>query len=217
MARYCWTANEFRSPGLATQAFPALFPYGAGDPTNPGRHHDVSLTEGFQHLMRYGEIHTSNNLHWRFANHPRFPYWALNMKLRHQLMSQTKVYLHYNPGDANLRVKELRAMVNSLDSEKLMKRLQRYAAKVQGSNQYWFERYQELRALLDQKGPPTCFWTVSSADTYWPELHKLMNHPTEPPATHSKRIQAVINNPHITDWYFSSKLSSTLALQDIGC
>ena len=43
-----------------------------------------------------------------------------------------------------------------------MKRLQRYAAKVQGSNQYWFHRYHELRALLDQKGPPTFFWTVSS-------------------------------------------------------
>ena len=196
--------NEFRTPGLA---FPALFPYGKGDPTNPGRHRDVSLTDGFKHLMEFGEIQPSNDLHWRFANHPRFPYWALNMKLRHQLMSQARVYLNHNPGDANLTVEELRAMVNTLDSENLMKRLQRYAAKVQGSNQYWFQRYQELRALLDQKGPPTFFWTVSTAGTYWPELHKLMMHPSQSPATHSMRIQAVINNPHITDWYFTSKLS----------
>ena len=84
--------------------------------------------------MRYGEIQASNDLHWRFANPPRFPYWALNMKLRHQLMSQAKVYLNQNPGDANLTVEELRTMVNTLDSENLMKRLQRYAAKVQGSN-----------------------------------------------------------------------------------
>ena len=200
--------NEFRTPCLATQAFPTLFPYGTGDPTNPGRHHDVSLTEGFKHLMKYGERTAPNNLHWRFANHPRFPYWALNMKIRHQLISQAKVYLHHYPGDAHLTVEELRAMVNCLNSENLMKRLQRYAPKVQGSNQYWFQRYQELWALLDQKGPPTFFWTVSSADIYWPELHKLMMHPyTEASTTHSMRMQAVINNPHITDWYFSFKLS----------
>ena len=34
-----------------------------------------------------------------------------------------------------------------------------------------------------------------------------MMHPSQSPATHSMRIQAVINNPHITDWYFTSKLS----------
>ena len=65
--------NEFRTPGLATQAFPTLFPYGTGDPTYPGRQRDVSLTEGFKHLIRYGERDASNNLHWRFASHPRFP------------------------------------------------------------------------------------------------------------------------------------------------
>lgn len=202
--------NEFRIPGLATLAFPTLFPYGTGDPTYPGRQRDVSLTEGFKHLIRYGERDASNNLHWRFASHPRFPYWALNMKLRHQLLSQAKVYLHHNPGDANLTIEELRAMVGNLSSEHLMKRLQRYASKVQGSNQYWYQRYQELRALLDQKGPPTFFWTVSSADTYWPELHNLMMHPSGAQLTHQMRVQAVINNPHITDWYFSYKLSDYL-------
>ena len=44
--------NDFRTPGLATQAFTALFPYGKGDPTNPGCHHDVSLTDCFKHLMK---------------------------------------------------------------------------------------------------------------------------------------------------------------------
>ena len=43
--------NEFRTPGLATQAFPTLFPYGTGDPTCPGRQHKVTLTEAFKHLI----------------------------------------------------------------------------------------------------------------------------------------------------------------------
>ena len=108
--------NEFRTPCLGTQAFPILFPYGTGDPTNPGCHHAVSLTEGFKHLMRYGERTASNNLHWRSSNHTRSPYWALNMKIRHQLISQAKVYLHHYPGDPPLTVEELRTMVNGLSS-----------------------------------------------------------------------------------------------------
>lgn len=127
--------------------------------------------------------------------------------MRHQLISQASIYFHHNPGDANLTIEELQAMVGSLNSELLMKRVQRYAAKILGSNQYWFQRHQELRALLDQKGPPTFFWTVSSADTYWPELHKLMPHAPGPQLTHQMRVQSVIDHPHITDWYFASKLS----------
>lgn len=129
------------------------------------------------------------------------------MKQRHQLLSQASVYLQQHPEDANLTVDDLRAMVNNLSADQLMKLIQRYTAKIQGSSQYWFQRHLELRALLDQKGPPTFFWTVSSADNYWPELHNLMPHSTNSP-THPMRVQAVIDHPHITDcFFFTSKLS----------
>ena len=98
------------------------------------------------------------------------------MKLQDQLISQTKLYLHHNPGDANLTTEELQPMVGNLSSQHLMKRLQQYTTKVQGSNQYGYQHYQQLHALLDQKGPPIFFWTVSSADTHRPELHNLMMH-----------------------------------------
>lgn len=99
--------NEFRTQYLATMSFPALFPYGTGDPTFPGRSRAVSITDGFKHLIKYGEIIKDNVKSWRFANHPRFPYWALNMKQRHQLLSQAKIYLQQNPADANLSIEEL--------------------------------------------------------------------------------------------------------------
>ena len=60
----------------------------------------------------------------------RFPYWALNMKLRHQLLSQSSVYIHQHPGDANLTIENLRDMVGRLSAEQLMHRLQRYNANV---------------------------------------------------------------------------------------
>jgi hypothetical protein len=126
------------------------------------------------------------------------------MKQRHQL-SQTSVYLQQNSRDANLSLDDLRSMIHNFTAEQLMNRL-RYAAKVQGSSQYWFQRYQELRALIEQNGPTTLFWTVSVADNHWPELHKLVPHAAEPP-TLSMRVQAIIDHPHITDWFFTTKLS----------
>ena len=70
----------------------------------------------------------------------------------------------------------------------------------------WFQRYNELRALIEQKVPPTFFWTVSSADTFWSELHDLLPHPAGI-TPQNARICAIINNPHITDWFFYTKLT----------
>ena len=197
--------SEFQTEGLATMAFPTLFPYGTGDPTTKNRQHDVTYTEFLKHLIRFAEI-VNNKAVWRFASHPRFPYWALNMKQRHHLLTQANVYLKQNPADATLTVQQLRDMVGKMNSEQLMSRLQRYVSKLQGTKQYWYQRSLELKALVQNKGAPTFFWTVSSADTYWPELHALLPHDTDKP-THPMRIKAVINNPHITDWYFTNRVS----------
>lgn len=120
--------NEFQTPFFATMAFS----YASGDPTNPARHHPLSITDGFKHLIKFGELNT--NKHWRFASHPQFPYWALNMKQRHQLLSQSSIYLRQHSTDANLTVDDLRSMVGSMPAAHLIQHLQRYAAKVQGSS-----------------------------------------------------------------------------------
>lgn len=130
-----------------------LFPYGTGDPTVPSCHRYVSFTDAFKHLIQFSEK-IDGTMHWRFASYPRFPYWALNMKERHQLISQSTIYLQRHLSDAQLTMETLRDMVGRLSAEQLMHRLQRYAAKVQGSRQYWYQCHQELRALIEQKGPP---------------------------------------------------------------
>ena len=53
--------NEFRTEGLASMAFPTLFPYGKGDPTKRTRLHEVSLAEGFKHVIKYADLSTNNN------------------------------------------------------------------------------------------------------------------------------------------------------------
>ena len=55
--------SEFTTEGYFTQAFPALFPTGAGDFRSP-RLRSVTLGEYLKHIMRYKD--------GRFARHPRF-------------------------------------------------------------------------------------------------------------------------------------------------
>ena len=93
-----------------------------------------------------------------------------------------------------------------MSSVELMERIHRYAATVQGTRQYWYQRYQELRALVDQKGAPTFLWTLRSADNCLPELHRLMPQTSNASITHSMRVQAVVDNPHITNWFFTAKV-----------
>ncbi|CAM9491600.1 unnamed protein product, partial [Ascophyllum nodosum] len=45
--------NEFKTQGLYTLCFPALFPCGRGDPTHVARRQKVTNAEGFKHLLRY--------------------------------------------------------------------------------------------------------------------------------------------------------------------
>ena len=207
--------NEFKTPGLATMAFPALFPYGRGDPTNPGRKRAVSLADSFKHLMKYAEKTGEEKYYWRFASHARFPYWALNMKHRHQLLSQANIYLMQHPGDANLTIEDLRSMVKDMSAKQLMNRVQMYATKIQGTRQYWRQKNMELLALCDQKGYPTFYFTVSAADNYWPDLQRLLQQPEG--ATHGMRVQAVINHPNLTDWFFAAKLPQFIQHWLYGC
>ena len=196
--------NEFKTYGLATMAFPTLFPYGKGDQTNRARQHFITLPEAFKHLVKFSERLADGKFEWRFASHPRFPCWALNMKNRHQLLSQANDYLRQHPADANMTMEELNQMVNSMSTNQMVNRLQRYVSKVQGTNQYWYQLLQELLALIEQKGCPTFFFTFSAADMHWPDLQRLLLN--DEGASRSERAQAVINNPHLTDWFFMQRL-----------
>ena len=135
-------------------AFPTLFPY---DPTCKSRHHSVTLAEAFKHLERYciiGDLHHIQGFHTGLLK-------GMSYFLNY--------YIKQHPCDAGLTVEQLQEMIGTMNSTQLMNRLQRYATKLLGSRQYWYTRYQELKALLEQKGAATFFWTVSSADNYYIE------------------------------------------------
>ena len=93
--------NEYKTPYLATMAFPTLFPGSKGDPTNLSLCREASFADRIKHLIKFGDI-SDGRLAYRFACHLRFSYWALNMIQRKRALQQTAVYLKQNPGDPHI-------------------------------------------------------------------------------------------------------------------
>jgi hypothetical protein len=71
--------SEYTTEGLFTMAFPTLFPTGKANFMCPCHKH-LALHEWVKHLMCYRDS--------RFAHHPRFRFFALNMIFRHRAMQQ---------------------------------------------------------------------------------------------------------------------------------
>ena len=197
--------NEYKTPFLATMAFPTLFPDGKGDPTNPSLYQDVPLGEAIKHLLKYAE-NKDGKWTYRFASHPKFSYWAFNMIERKRILQQTGIFLKQNPGEAHLTIEELQHMATNNNSDVFLSKISRYLSNISGSNAYWFKARENLKAIISHVGPPTFFFTFSSADMHWPELHTLFGSQNNCTAEH--RRQNVINNPHITDWFFTQRVEN---------
>ena len=202
--------NEYQVSHLATMAFPTLFPDGKGEPTNQGLLRDVPLQERVKHPLKFAE-NTDGKWVYRIANHPRFAYWAFNMIQRKRILQQSGIFLKQNPGEAHLTIDELREMATSNNANLFMSKVSRYVGNIAGTNAYWNKVREELKAIITSVGAPTLFFTFSSADMHWPELHALFKAGTDCEAgnsTSNVRRQNVINNPHVVDWFFTQRLES---------
>ena len=137
--------NEYQISHLATMAFPTLFPDGKGDPTNQGLLRDVPLQERIKHLLKFAEI-IDGKWVYRFANHPRFSYWAFNMIQRKRILQQSGIFLKQNPGEAHLTIDELREMAASNNASVFMSKVSRYVGNIAGTNAYWNRVREELKS-----------------------------------------------------------------------
>ena len=105
----------------------------------------------------------------KITNHPRFSNWALNMIQCKQILQQTGIFFKQNPGEKHLTLQELRDMITNNQSSLLMTKLSRYITNITGSDAYWFKAKEDLKAIIQHVGPPTFFFTFSSADMHWPQ------------------------------------------------
>lgn len=180
--------REFEYPGYISMAFPALFPTGDADYNQP-RNDPLTARDYFRHLLYYRD--------GRFANDPRFRFFAFNTVMRWQAMRSGSMFVRRNKELEGKTVAELRQMVAARGG--LAREIMFYGNKLRGTRQYWGARRSELLDLIDQVGLPTFFMTLSAADLHWPDLFRLLltqhdfeRDPDEDPRAFRGRIQEAI-------------------------
>ena len=77
-----------------------------------------------------------------------------------------------------------------------MSKVSRYVGNIAGTNAYWNKVREELKGIITSVGPPTLFFTFSSADMHWPELHDLFKADTDSEL-------GVVIDPHLADFIMS--------------
>ena len=132
---------------------------------------DVSESLAIKHLMKISVIDSKGDRYYPYAQHPRFKFWFYDRLRRHRVLDQCKVFIKQNPNEANLTINELKSLINSGESDKLMKKMSAYSSNITGSDPYWHKRRSELEATFEQCKPATCFFTFSYPDNHWDSLH----------------------------------------------
>ncbi|XP_059064988.1 uncharacterized protein LOC131857017 [Cryptomeria japonica] len=184
--------NEYNTKGLFTMAFPTLFPSRSTLPLQPRTKH-VHLHEYALHLIRYHDQ--------RFGQHVRFRYCLYNLLMRHRFQQTASVFLRTNlENSIPTTLQALREQLQSTPSDQLPNQLMCFAASLRGTRAYWKISRKDLTTMIHQLGAPTLFFTLSAADTKWPELHKLFppNLSPEFQSTKKQFIQNIVHNPHVT-------------------
>ena len=168
------------------------------------RHCIAPFGERIKHLIRFAEK-SENTWTYCFASHSRFPYWALNTIQRNRTLGQCQIFLRQSPDESHLNISELKEIAENNDSAFLMSKISRYVANISGTNAYWHRAKEDLKAIITHVGPPTFFFTFSSADMHGPDLHDLFG------GTNStERRQNIINNPHLADWFYTEHFETFL-------
>lgn len=104
---------------------------------------------------------------YRFAKHPRFILWIYNIHYRHRTLGQGDIYIKQHPGDANLSVQEIPDLLTSKRPNNIINNIRRYMANIPGTISYWYNINAKLKEIIESKGPPHVFFTLSFADRYF--------------------------------------------------
>jgi ATP-dependent DNA helicase PIF1 len=164
-------------------------------------------------------IHGTNAL-CNVFNFNRFIFWALNTKLRWQAQSQGKVFMRKQIGAPDLTVADIQERLQANDKPTFIGTIQRYMEPVCGLSPFWNKNRRQLMAMVKQLHCGHLFFTLSAADTHWPELHRIIEEARavstsgppldfstlDPEAARRRRVDNVINYPHICAAFLHSRV-----------
>ena len=88
---------------------------------------------------------------------------------------------------------------------KLLDRMQMFSANILGPDAYFVKHWKQLKIIMQQKNPPTIWFTFSAANNHWPKLHSFdfcsfIKQETE--RKKQKRRTWVRNHDHIVNHFF---------------
>ncbi|KAJ1520349.1 hypothetical protein ONE63_004547 [Megalurothrips usitatus] len=182
--------NEFGSPGYITMAFPYLFPFGKGDYSMP-RNTKLFLSDYIKFLM---EFHDE-----RFAKDERFRYFIMNSQMRWNAINVGSIVVKKNVFFSKLTVVQLKEHLKK--NPESLKQIMFYSSRIRTTRPYWNTRSSELLDFVFQRGEPTAFITLSSADYHWPDVYRILGYNVKTLSV-SEKMKIISENPLVFDTYF---------------
>jgi hypothetical protein len=131
---------------------------------------ELGTAEYFDALLQYKD--------GRFGSHPRyivslgfnliskFPFFALNTKLRTQAQGQAKMFIRTYSGAADLTVDYICRKLDSDEKHSLIKSIQRSIDWIPGLSPYSHRHRAQVLSVINQLGSPHLFFTLSAADLH---------------------------------------------------
>lgn len=176
-------------PNLLAQVFPTLFPDGKGSNYTQFLV-PMTTAEMLTHTMRFGDP--------RFARHYRYLFMMTNIKnldtayrsistvMKGRILKTTADGFvqdvtpeTFDEFSKPVRVNHvfdptIQDFKDSKQLEDLIKRKHLIFGNLRGTPPYWEGEKNRIRNMIALKGKPTAFVTLSSADSYWPDLEKYL-------------------------------------------
>ena len=127
--------------------------------------------------------------------------------MRWRALQEGQIYVKQNLDDDELTVSDIQEKIAAGDKH-MADRIMQFGEGLRGSRQFWKARRSELSDMIKQLGSQgMVFFTFSSADLHWPELHKLMPQIANPDQDEPMKIRHrnLVENPHIAAWFFNKR------------
>lgn len=145
-------------------AFPTLFPYGCGDISLTNSDKKIKLCDYVHYLMNYKD--------GRFGKDERFRYFLMNTLMRWNALNCGSIFVLKKEFFSKMTLVQLKEYM--IDYPDLAKQIIFYGSKSRSTRPYWSARCSELLDMVNDLGPPTIFFTLSSADFHWPDIYRLL-------------------------------------------
>ena len=166
--------NEYITKHFVAGVFPWLFPGGVGDLSLKDCTNDCINTDcihiWLERLMRYKDC--------RFERDKMFCFYANDFCQRKLANSNAGFFVNCVCGKLPPTVDDLIDEIDRGDYSFITK-LQYFSGNLKGTDSFWRRNKLELDAWMayhveQSNGPPTLFITLSCAEYWWPDLHRLL-------------------------------------------